>query len=142
MSIHSGSTKHIKMNRFVGIRIVLCVLLSTVCGCTRRQVDTIVLSPDRSLKAEIETVRGVTRDLTLVAVSDSRPGIIGTVLGTSHCNVFQLSGTGDLKLQWKSTNELLVSCLKCSETDSAKLSSEWHGVKISFDIRPIEWKSQ
>jgi hypothetical protein len=124
------------------IVLLLINVLLCLCACTTREVEQRTPSPDGRYVAEIELVRGVTRNIDLVAVSVSKPSLKDKLLGSSRKNVFAFSGAGDLSVEWKSPHELTVKCIRCPESDTTKMVSEWHGVTISFEVRPIEWKSQ
>ena len=104
-------------------------------------VEQTIYSPDNAYRCDIEDIRGFTRDSTLVRISEVSPNLLNKVLGRSRESLFQFSGPGKLNVQWKSKRDVLVSCLQCSQMDSSKYATHWRDVNISFDVRPIEWKS-
>ncbi len=123
--------------------VVIVAVAAFICrnACAHGDIERAIYSPDNVYRCDIEDIRGFTRDSTLIRISEAAPSVTNQVLGRSGESLFQFSGPGNLKVQWKDKRDLLITCLQCSEMDSSEYATHWRDVKIAFDVRPTEWQS-
>ena len=119
--------------------IAVFFFLLALLGCSGREIERSVSSPDKKYIAEINLIRGFTHDIELVSIRSANPGL-RDIIG-SRKDLFRLSSHGKLSASWKSNSVLLIKCNPCDMATTV-LAGHWRDVSVTYDVAPLEWKRE